>query len=344
MASTSTIHHTYEQFANGSAKQLNVHLYRDRFQDRALRDMTINSNDAASMMDPSNPILMGEEMESQKDYFRRLKFNYLEQEAKRNFLYSITGDEPQNIQPGENEELEIVNAEKKALLKATKQEIENMRLEAIRLAKSNTQQHAEVATRNAEAASLYKEIRDMELELARIKATHPPETRLTFDQANEVLEQQVNEIQTLCDAIDSQGERVKAVEYHLTRTVKEVHSLGKEREREEARAKEVKQGREQGDTKVDESCRWYTSSMTFYKSLLGIKSVKAISPLELHLEYTTSSPKSSATLVLLFGPDKRLETARMLNDELDIDESSSIAVRSNDIPGLVADVLLRLRK
>ena len=29
---------------------------------------------------------------------------YLEQEAKRNFLFSITGDEPQGVRPGENEE------------------------------------------------------------------------------------------------------------------------------------------------------------------------------------------------------------------------------------------------
>jgi hypothetical protein len=40
-----------------------------------------------------------------QDHFRRLKFNYLEQEAKRNFLFSITGDEPQGVQPGENEAL-----------------------------------------------------------------------------------------------------------------------------------------------------------------------------------------------------------------------------------------------
>ena len=40
-----------------------------------------------------------------QDYFRRLKFTYLEQEAKRNFLFSITGDEPQSVAPGENERL-----------------------------------------------------------------------------------------------------------------------------------------------------------------------------------------------------------------------------------------------
>jgi len=40
-----------------------------------------------------------------KEYLRRLKFTHLEQEAKRKFLVSITGDEPQRVQPGDNEEL-----------------------------------------------------------------------------------------------------------------------------------------------------------------------------------------------------------------------------------------------
>lgn len=48
---------------------------------------------------------MGYEREAQKDYFRRLKFKFLEQEAKKSFLFSITGDVPQRVMPGENEAL-----------------------------------------------------------------------------------------------------------------------------------------------------------------------------------------------------------------------------------------------
>jgi hypothetical protein len=36
----------------------------------------------------------------------------------------------------------------------------------------------------------------------------------------------------------------------------QVQRLERERDREEARAKEVQEGREAGDTKVDEMCRW----------------------------------------------------------------------------------------
>lgn len=44
----------------------NVHQNRDSFQERALRDVTMSSNDSALMLDPNNPILVREEMKAQK--------------------------------------------------------------------------------------------------------------------------------------------------------------------------------------------------------------------------------------------------------------------------------------
>lgn len=44
----------------------NVHQNRDNFQERALRDVTMSSNESALMLDPNNPILVREEMKAQK--------------------------------------------------------------------------------------------------------------------------------------------------------------------------------------------------------------------------------------------------------------------------------------
>lgn len=44
----------------------NVHQNRDNFQERALRDATMSSNESALMLDPNNPILVREEMKAQK--------------------------------------------------------------------------------------------------------------------------------------------------------------------------------------------------------------------------------------------------------------------------------------
>ncbi|WRT67088.1 uncharacterized protein IL334_004054 [Kwoniella shivajii] len=338
----SSLHQAVDQLSTSASSGFHVLQHRDRFQERALRDVTMSSNDSAMMMDPNNPILVREEMESQKDYFRRLKFTYLEQEAKRHFLSSIMGDEPQRVEPGENEERELINTEKKAALKTTKSSIEEMRSMTVKLAEENAKKHVEMSQRLSEAQALQKQIRDMELELARIKATHPPENRMTTAQANDTLEAQIGEMERLTDAISSTQSETDTTREEVSRVAKEVQRLGRDREREEARAKEVREGREAGDTKVDEICRWYTSSMTFYRSLLGIKSVKAISDNELHLEYDV--PGGPVTLVLEFDElTKRFADARLIGNDMDISESVGIAAGANDVPGLVADVLLRLR-
>lgn len=49
-----------------AAETLHVESHRDRFHERALRDVTVNSNDAGMMLDPSDPLLVKEEMDAQK--------------------------------------------------------------------------------------------------------------------------------------------------------------------------------------------------------------------------------------------------------------------------------------
>ncbi len=65
-----------------------------------------------------------------QDYLRRLKFKYLEQEAKLIFLGSITTDEPQTALDDQIDEAERANAVKKGLLKKTKEEVRVVRDEA----------------------------------------------------------------------------------------------------------------------------------------------------------------------------------------------------------------------
>ncbi|KAK8870084.1 hypothetical protein IAR55_000654 [Kwoniella newhampshirensis] len=338
----SSMHHAIDQLSAAASSGFHVLRHRDRFQERALRDVTMSSNDSAMTMDPTNPVLVREEMESQKDYFRRLKFTYLEQEAKRHFLASITGTEPQRVEPGENEEREIVNAEKKASLKSTKSAIEEMRTRTVQLAEDNAKKHVEMSQQLSEAQALQKHIRDMELELARIKATHPPENRMTIAQANETLDAQILEMERLTDAIASTQSQADSTRDEVAKVAKELQRLSRDREREEARAKEVREGREAGDTKVDEICRWFTSSLAFYRSLLGIQSVKAVSENELHLEY--DGPDGPVVLALIFDDlTKRFIDGRLIGNDMDISEAVGIAAGSNDVPGLVADVLVRLR-
>ncbi len=91
---------------------------------------------------------------------------------------------------------------------------------------------------------------------------------MTTQQATALLEEQVDEMQ----AIDESVARVNAALDHtreeVSRTAKDVQRLSRERDREEARAKEAKaarEGRENGDDTVGDLCRWYTSAIDLYR-------------------------------------------------------------------------------
>jgi hypothetical protein len=135
--------------------------------------------------------------------------------------------------------------------------------------------------------------------------------RITTDQAEQILDAQIFEMQTLEEEKKAASAEVDVVREELTRTAKEVQRMGRERDREEARAKEAREGAEKGDRGVDELCRWsvrytpttlnkefpnslflidrYTSAISVYKNLNGIKSIKPLSDTEIVLEYLVPS-------------------------------------------------------
>jgi len=88
---------TNPRFLASASQKSHLETHRERFHARAL--------DADAYSYTSNPLGMAAERAAQKEHFRRLKFKHLEQEAKKSFLFCITGDTPQRVLPGENEEL-----------------------------------------------------------------------------------------------------------------------------------------------------------------------------------------------------------------------------------------------
>jgi hypothetical protein len=74
--------------------------------------------------------------------------------------------------------------------------------------------------------------------------------------AEQVLEKQTVELEDATEALGNVVADADTKREQVARTAKEVLSLAREREKEEARAQEVREGREGGDTKVDDLCRW----------------------------------------------------------------------------------------
>lgn len=56
-------------------------------------------------------------------FLRKLKFQYLEQKAKDQYIKTIVSDDAPAINAGDNEELRVINEQKKATLKLAKQRL-----------------------------------------------------------------------------------------------------------------------------------------------------------------------------------------------------------------------------
>lgn len=100
------------------------------------------------------------------------------------------------------------------------------------------------------------------------------------------------------------------------------------------------------------------SSISFYKNMMGIRSVTAVADNELHLEYDVADG-DPIILKLAFDPATRalsnaevrlmiwrtgsLAEGQVEGTDLDIGEAVNIALANNDPPGLIADVLMLVR-
>ena len=111
-------------------------------------------------------------------------------------------------------------------------------------------------TKMTETQTLHKQIKEMELELQRIRANHPPEHRMTEEEASIRAEQQITDLEELTAQSRRADIELEIVQKEIKRLAKENGRLVKDEEREEARAREVREGREAGDTRVDEICHW----------------------------------------------------------------------------------------
>jgi F0F1-type ATP synthase gamma subunit len=82
------------------------------------------------------------ELEHYKDLFSKLRFSYVEQVTKENFLKAIVADPPQLVDAAENALLEQDLAQAKAALKANKertnQKVQELQELASRLAQCNS--------------------------------------------------------------------------------------------------------------------------------------------------------------------------------------------------------------
>ncbi|KAI0051369.1 hypothetical protein FA95DRAFT_322276 [Auriscalpium vulgare] len=296
------------------------------------------------------PEAVAADVASQMSFLRKLKWQYLEQNAKDKYVKTIVNDEAPMITADHNAELQMVNAQKKEALKAAKQRLGEKHQDIRRLAPLVEHDYNKAKSLTDEAVTLTQSILDARLAITRLRQAHP-QPRLTIPLAEEHLSVQIEEMQTLEDELQNANDRVGHVKESVKDGAKEVERLRLERAEAE---KEVKARRDDAeDERVVELYDWFNAALALHRNLLDMQASHSASENELHLTYNVdnlASPDSQrrrkiVTIVLLFLPNTRQLADVQVEglDEVDMKNVISAYVQANDAPGVIWAIVERAR-
>ncbi|EEB86919.1 hypothetical protein MPER_15959, partial [Moniliophthora perniciosa FA553] len=123
---------------------------------------------------------------SQVSYLRKLKFQFLEQNAKDKYVKSIVSDidDAPLVTDEDNKQLRLQNEERKKKLKLSKDRLAQIQGDIRTLAPLVEEDYEKVKTATSKAANLAQKISDARLALSRLRQLHP-HPRLTIQTADQ---------------------------------------------------------------------------------------------------------------------------------------------------------------
>ncbi len=238
------------------------------------------------------------------DYFKKLKFIYLEQETKMRFMADIqddleSGKEATVYSASEVAERERIAKTLKTQLTDAKAEVRGLRKEVDAAADELFEPWQEVDRDSREAELLIKEIGDMELELAKIRAqSHGKggnvaaiagrEGPLTTSEAEEYCDAQVEEMTALEGKTADVKKAIEVTKKDLVSSLRALDRINAERSLAEKFAADAKMGMgvDGGrDLETERLCASHAATIGLLRSLLGIDEIEAISPTEIRITY-----------------------------------------------------------
>ncbi|KAJ8503209.1 hypothetical protein ONZ45_g11066 [Pleurotus djamor] len=266
--------------------------------------------DDTSEIRVKDPALVASDLAAQTAFLRKLKFAYLEQNAKDKYVKTIVSDidDAPIVTADDNKLLFASNQETKERLKATKERLAATQKQIRELAPHVEQEYSKAENITMQAASLSQKIIDARLQLTRLRQTYP-HPRLTVPLADQKLADQVEAMQTLNDDLEDSQRQIHTLKGRVKASASESERLRHERGEVEQAVKEVKE-RQATDARNERVLiplyDWYTSSLAFHRSIYGLLEAKSVSDNELRLTYRLDvSPTVDANIVLIFEPTAR---------------------------------------
>ncbi|GAA5829125.1 hypothetical protein JCM5353_005295 [Sporobolomyces roseus] len=304
------------------------------------------------VMDQDDRNRAQEDLKDFKDRISTLKFAYLEQNARTEFLNHVFTELDENEQvlpiPKEaNQEITKRRNEIKTSLRAKKQQCQELE-EAIRKEAESLEEPMRKRKAEADhAARLVQECEAMETEIAMLKNKRSPTERVTLDQALSTVDSQLSQIteygQRTIEAEKEMKEqlrpRIKQAKLGNERLSNTVGGLEREkREREEKGGGGI-------DERAEGGCEWVENATKLYKSLLGIDESFTLGgspPTSLLISFSILKGAGKKSLSIQLGPGGRMTGAKLVNSSENIQDLVDACLPSQDLRGLIQEVRARV--
>ncbi|KAG1776724.1 hypothetical protein EV702DRAFT_1105958 [Suillus placidus] len=288
-----------------------------------------------------DPKIVESDVQAQISFLRKLKFLYLEQNAKDKYVKTIVSDDAPLVTPALNEELRVRNEEKKTALREHKAKLAERRDDLRALSGFVEEDYKKAHALTLQASTLSQKILDARLSLTRLRQAHP-HPRLTITTANQQLDGQVEEMQALDAELADAHEKIATVRDRIKVGTGQVEKLRSVRAEVE-KAVEIGAGERVEDGRVVGLYDWFSTTTSTHHALVSLLSAHSESDNELRLTYRVR--ECEVCMTLLFIPNtRRLAEARVEGvEERVIGDVVDAHVMENDVPGLVWAVLARAR-
>ncbi|KAJ7667472.1 hypothetical protein DFH06DRAFT_1469435 [Mycena polygramma] len=317
-------------------EKTDLHLVRNVSQLNA-HDEDASDTEENEVKDPS---IIAQDLVTQTSFLRKLKFRYLEQNAKSKYITAIVSDidDAAIVTAEDNKALSLLCDEKKEKLRVAKAGLAEARANIRTMAPTVEQDYVQLKDSAAKAALLSQKIIDARLALTRLRHAHP-QPRLTIPAAEQRLADQVTEMQVLTDNIEQAAQKVRSVKGNVKSGTHEVETLRAERAEAEKTVKAARVNEDDG--RLVPLYDQHMASLALHKSVLSIHDSQSVSENEMRLSYNVR--RRQITITLIFQPNtKRLATASVSGlDELGVDVAEVLDshIHTDDAHGLVAAVL-----
>ncbi|KAH0578311.1 hypothetical protein J132_10968 [Termitomyces sp. J132] len=309
------------------------------------------SDDTQELDGVRDPVIVAADVAAKISFLRKLKFQYLEQNAKNRYVKSIVSDidDAPIVTAEDNKQLLASNGQKKERLKVAKLSLAEMQKDIGVLAPLVESDYNKVRETVAEASALAQQILDARLALTRIRKTHP-HPRLTIALADQKLVDQVEEMQTLNDELESVNAQVQAIKEQVKRGLLDLEELRVERAEVEKAVKMVRV--DEDDARLVPLYSWYTASTNLHRSMVDLQTSHAASENEVRYTYGIEPQVEGelphrVTITLIFAPD----TGKLAAVQTEGLEELGVAVgdvieahlQIGDVQGVIAAILGRAR-